>query len=95
MLLFLDALMKKAFSSATFNSDAFITNLLVHMGLLKVRKQEGVKSWSVLAVEGQTGRILGNYVAMEAAECLCMSDAQGQWRSLGTAETAHCKVALG
>ncbi|NXB78152.1 RAGP1 protein, partial [Donacobius atricapilla] len=30
-----DALMKKAFSSATFNSDAFITNLLVHMGLLK------------------------------------------------------------
>ncbi|KAJ7409551.1 Ran GTPase-activating protein 1 [Pitangus sulphuratus] len=30
-----DALMKKAFSSATFNSDAFITNLLIHMGLLK------------------------------------------------------------
>ncbi|NXP82242.1 RAGP1 protein, partial [Ramphastos sulfuratus] len=30
-----DALMRKAFSSATFNSDAFVTGLLVHMGLLK------------------------------------------------------------
>ncbi|NWH66133.1 RAGP1 protein, partial [Geococcyx californianus] len=38
-----DALMRKAFSSATFNSDAFVTSLLVHMGLLKVRKQERVK----------------------------------------------------
>nr|XP_014429511.1 ran GTPase-activating protein 1 [Pelodiscus sinensis] len=30
-----DALMRKAFTSATFNSDAFITSLLIHMGLLK------------------------------------------------------------
>ncbi|NXX45509.1 RAGP1 protein, partial [Tricholaema leucomelas] len=30
-----DALMRKAFASATFNSDAFVTGLLVHMGLLK------------------------------------------------------------
>ncbi|NXR71057.1 RAGP1 protein, partial [Pycnonotus jocosus] len=37
-----DALMKKAFSSATFNSDAFITNLLVHMGLLK--SEEKIKT---------------------------------------------------
>ncbi|NXC34335.1 RAGP1 protein, partial [Campylorhamphus procurvoides] len=37
-----DALMKKAFSSATFNSDAFITNLLVHMGLLK--SEEKIKA---------------------------------------------------
>ncbi|NWW33538.1 RAGP1 protein, partial [Panurus biarmicus] len=37
-----DALMKKAFSSATFNSDTFITNLLVHMGLLK--SEEKIKT---------------------------------------------------
>ncbi|NWI95303.1 RAGP1 protein, partial [Pitta sordida] len=37
-----DALMKKAFSSATFNSDAFVTNLLVHMGLLK--SEEKIKA---------------------------------------------------
>ncbi|NWY29687.1 RAGP1 protein, partial [Pheucticus melanocephalus] len=37
-----DALMKKAFSSATFNSDAFISNLLVHMGLLK--SEEKIKT---------------------------------------------------
>ncbi|XP_027535944.1 ran GTPase-activating protein 1 [Neopelma chrysocephalum] len=37
-----DALMKKAFSSATFNSDAFITNLLIHMGLLK--SEEKIKA---------------------------------------------------
>uniref|UniRef100_A0A670Y0K3 Ran GTPase-activating protein 1 n=1 Tax=Pseudonaja textilis TaxID=8673 RepID=A0A670Y0K3_PSETE len=30
-----DALMREAFSSANFNSDAFITSLLIHMGLLK------------------------------------------------------------
>ncbi|XP_067998638.1 ran GTPase-activating protein 1 [Melanerpes formicivorus] len=30
-----DALMRKAFGSATFNSDAFLTSLLIHMGLLK------------------------------------------------------------
>ncbi|NXN13421.1 RAGP1 protein, partial [Indicator maculatus] len=30
-----DALMRKAFGSATFNSDAFVTGLLIHMGLLK------------------------------------------------------------
>lgn len=29
--------MKKAFSSSSFNSNAFLTRLLVHMGLLKVR----------------------------------------------------------
>ncbi|NXD24986.1 RAGP1 protein, partial [Spelaeornis formosus] len=37
-----DALMKKAFSSANFNSDAFITNLLIHMGLLK--SEEKIKT---------------------------------------------------
>ncbi|NWR37406.1 RAGP1 protein, partial [Tachuris rubrigastra] len=37
-----DALMKKAFSSATFNSDAFITTLLIHMGLLK--SEEKIKA---------------------------------------------------
>lgn len=37
-----DALMRKAFTSATFNSDAFITNLLVHMGLLK--SEEKIKA---------------------------------------------------
>ncbi|KFW87301.1 Ran GTPase-activating protein 1, partial [Manacus vitellinus] len=37
-----DALMKKAFGSATFNSDAFITNLLIHMGLLK--SEEKIKA---------------------------------------------------
>ncbi|NWV65689.1 RAGP1 protein, partial [Malurus elegans] len=37
-----DALMKKAFSSATFNSDAFITNLLIQMGLLK--SEEKIKA---------------------------------------------------
>ncbi|XP_060269566.1 ran GTPase-activating protein 1 isoform X2 [Ovis aries] len=30
-----DALMKKAFSSSAFNSNAFLTRLLIHMGLLK------------------------------------------------------------
>ncbi|XP_043296160.1 ran GTPase-activating protein 1 isoform X1 [Cervus canadensis] len=30
-----DALMKKAFSSSAFNSNAFLTQLLIHMGLLK------------------------------------------------------------
>lgn len=30
-----DALMKKAFSSASFNPNAFLTRLLIHMGLLK------------------------------------------------------------
>uniref|UniRef100_A0A8C8YNF3 Ran GTPase-activating protein 1 n=1 Tax=Prolemur simus TaxID=1328070 RepID=A0A8C8YNF3_PROSS len=30
-----DALMKKAFSSSAFNANAFLTRLLVHMGLLK------------------------------------------------------------
>ncbi|XP_009875567.1 PREDICTED: ran GTPase-activating protein 1 [Apaloderma vittatum] len=37
-----DALMRKAFTSATFNSDAFVTSLLVHMGLLK--SEEKVKA---------------------------------------------------
>uniref|UniRef100_A0A8C4J997 Ran GTPase-activating protein 1 n=1 Tax=Dromaius novaehollandiae TaxID=8790 RepID=A0A8C4J997_DRONO len=37
-----DALMKKAFTSATFNSDAFITSLLIHMGLLK--SEEKIKA---------------------------------------------------
>lgn len=35
-----DALMKKAFSSSAFNSNAFLTRLLIHMGLLKVRQKE-------------------------------------------------------
>lgn len=30
-----DALMKKAFGSSSFNSNAFLTRLLIHMGLLK------------------------------------------------------------
>lgn len=30
-----DALMKKAFSAPSFNSNAFLTRLLIHMGLLK------------------------------------------------------------
>lgn len=33
----IDALMKKAFSSSSFNSNTFLTRLLIHMGLLKVR----------------------------------------------------------
>lgn len=33
--------MKKAFSSSSFNANAFLTSLLIHMGLLKVRP-EGV-----------------------------------------------------
>ncbi|KAM6424738.1 ran GTPase-activating protein 1 isoform 1-T2 [Rhynochetos jubatus] len=37
-----DALMRKAFTSPTFNSDAFITSLLVHMGLLK--SEEKIKA---------------------------------------------------
>ncbi|EMP41859.1 Ran GTPase-activating protein 1 [Chelonia mydas] len=37
-----DALMRKAFISATFNSDAFITSLLIHMGLLK--SEEKIKA---------------------------------------------------
>ncbi|XP_020643523.3 ran GTPase-activating protein 1 [Pogona vitticeps] len=37
-----DALMRQAFSSATFNSDAFITSLLIHMGLLK--SEEKIKA---------------------------------------------------
>ncbi|NXI44006.1 RAGP1 protein, partial [Galbula dea] len=37
-----DALMRKAFTSATFNSDAFVTRLLIHMGLLK--SEEKVKA---------------------------------------------------
>ncbi|KAM6417952.1 ran GTPase-activating protein 1 isoform 1-T3 [Pluvialis apricaria] len=37
-----DALMRKAFTSATFNLDAFITSLLVHMGLLK--SEEKIKA---------------------------------------------------
>ncbi|NXK51076.1 RAGP1 protein, partial [Chauna torquata] len=37
-----DALMRKAFTSATFNSDAFITRLLIHMGLLK--SEEKIKA---------------------------------------------------
>ncbi|XP_010283011.1 PREDICTED: ran GTPase-activating protein 1 [Phaethon lepturus] len=37
-----DALMRKAFTSATFNSDAFITSLLIHMGLLK--SEEKIKA---------------------------------------------------
>ncbi|NXU48358.1 RAGP1 protein, partial [Turnix velox] len=41
-----DALMRKAFTSATFNSDAFITSLLVHMGLLK--SEEKIKAVSSL-----------------------------------------------
>lgn len=32
--------MKKAFSSSSFNSNAFLTRLLIHMGLLKVRWKE-------------------------------------------------------
>uniref|UniRef100_A0A8C3SG09 Ran GTPase-activating protein 1 n=1 Tax=Chelydra serpentina TaxID=8475 RepID=A0A8C3SG09_CHESE len=36
------ALMRKAFTSATFNSDAFITSLLIHMGLLK--SEEKIKA---------------------------------------------------
>ena len=87
--------MRKAFTSATFNSDAFITSLLIHMGLLKVGKQERVKLQSLQAVKDQTDWVLGNYVAMEAAGCLCMPDAQGQWKSAGPAEIGNCKVALG
>ncbi|NXG61259.1 RAGP1 protein, partial [Hemiprocne comata] len=37
-----DALMRKAFTSAAFNSDAFITSLLIHMGLLK--SEEKIKT---------------------------------------------------
>ncbi|NXV72947.1 RAGP1 protein, partial [Atlantisia rogersi] len=37
-----DALMRKAFTSATFNSDVFITSLLIHMGLLK--SEEKIKA---------------------------------------------------
>ncbi|NXE06796.1 RAGP1 protein, partial [Lophotis ruficrista] len=37
-----DALMSKVFTSATFNSDAFITSLLIHMGLLK--SEEKIKA---------------------------------------------------
>lgn len=37
-----DALMREAFSSATFNSDAFITSLLIHLGLLK--SEEKIKT---------------------------------------------------
>ncbi|NXN38041.1 RAGP1 protein, partial [Rhinoptilus africanus] len=37
-----DALMRKAFTSATFNSEAFITSLLIHMGLLK--SEEKIKA---------------------------------------------------
>ncbi|XP_010173372.1 ran GTPase-activating protein 1 [Antrostomus carolinensis] len=37
-----DALMRKAFASATFNSDAFVTSLLIHMGLLK--SEEKIKA---------------------------------------------------
>ncbi|NXT18217.1 RAGP1 protein, partial [Syrrhaptes paradoxus] len=37
-----DALMRKAFTSATFNSDAFVTSLLIHMGLLK--SEEKIKA---------------------------------------------------
>lgn len=33
----IDALMNKAFSSSSFNSNTFLTRLLIHMGLLKVR----------------------------------------------------------
>lgn len=29
--------MKKAFSSSSFSSNTFLTRLLIHMGLLKVR----------------------------------------------------------
>lgn len=32
----IDALLKKAFSSPSFNSNTFLTRLLIHMGLLKV-----------------------------------------------------------
>lgn len=35
-----DALMKKAFGSSSFNPNAFLTRLLIHMGLLKVRWEE-------------------------------------------------------
>ncbi|XP_066489794.1 ran GTPase-activating protein 1 isoform X2 [Tiliqua scincoides] len=38
----IDALMREAFSSATFNSDAFITSLLIHLGLLK--SEEKIKT---------------------------------------------------
>ncbi|EPY88540.1 ran GTPase-activating protein 1 [Camelus ferus] len=38
-----DALMKKAFSSSSFNSNTFLTRLLIHMGLLKVWP-EGVQA---------------------------------------------------
>lgn len=34
-----DALMKKAFGSSSFNANAFLTSLLIHMGLLKVRPE--------------------------------------------------------
>ncbi|NXI52863.1 RAGP1 protein, partial [Chloroceryle aenea] len=37
-----DALMRKAFTSATFNSDTFVTSLLIHMGLLK--SEEKIKA---------------------------------------------------
>ncbi|KAM6306738.1 ran GTPase-activating protein 1-like [Podargus strigoides] len=37
-----DALMRKAFNSTTFSSDAFITSLLIHMGLLK--SEEKIKA---------------------------------------------------
>ncbi|KFQ35111.1 Ran GTPase-activating protein 1, partial [Mesitornis unicolor] len=37
-----DALLRKAFTSATFNSDAFLTSLLIHMGLLK--SEEKIKA---------------------------------------------------
>lgn len=33
--------MKKAFGSSAFNSNAFLTRLLIHMGLLKVRCKAG------------------------------------------------------
>ncbi|XP_010157386.1 PREDICTED: ran GTPase-activating protein 1 [Eurypyga helias] len=37
-----DALMRKAFTSPTFNSDVFVTSLLIHMGLLK--SEEKIKA---------------------------------------------------
>ncbi|XP_053111247.1 ran GTPase-activating protein 1 isoform X2 [Hemicordylus capensis] len=37
-----DALMREAFSSATFNSDTFATSLLIHLGLLK--SEEKIKA---------------------------------------------------
>lgn len=56
LLLPADALMKKAFSSSSFNPNAFLTRLLIHMGLLKVRPgRVVVRSLHLHAVLGFLG----------------------------------------